>query len=485
MNRVWFFIVGIVILLISSSQNCTREGNPTIFSLSRESLYSREAGGETYDGKPSSGTYCRFYDNISCQPQVKGLQGLLTVDSQNITLDQDNCATTDTNFRVTDAAVTYSSLFPEYLGLSRGIFRKCEIGSNDLPEVPQEMPDAYCVSSDNKFAAAISKKLMDSNLILSLIFNLGNGVRRVDADNMQKLVSASGVSYSAVDKQIDLSIPFIDAQTSVASLRVSVDDMVLEKKLNCRTSTPLPTVIIEKDLELSSTWINTSALVGYWKLNEPNAGEGTSILDSSPYATHGSLQTGNDGAIKTDTSVKAGAILFDGIDDQVSVPFPGDNHLEIGTGSFTYMLWIKKQGNIGNWDMPFNHGGASNGDAGYDIECGSSNCNACISDGSNVAGALATCASFAPSGTQFLNQWVLLSAVIDRTRQELRAYLNGNLVSTQSTSTVGPIYRNQPIYLGGNTRKFFGSIDDVALWNRPLTDAELLEIYQRLRPKFN
>jgi hypothetical protein len=31
---------------------------------------------------------------------------------------------------------------------------------------------------------------------------------------------------------------------------------------------------------------------------------------------------------------------------------------------------------------------------------------------------------------------------------------------------------------------FWGSIDDVAIWNGALSNPQILEIYQRLRPKF-
>lgn len=484
-----YSIILVISLLYLSSQNCIGS-DPLEFSKNRESLVSRDAqtgGGGGYDGKPDPGNYCRVFDELKCQTQVDGLQSFLKVDQNGLHLLQDNCTSTSTNFRFGDAGVKHTPLLPNFVGVSRGIFKKCDLGRNNLPEPPTEMPDAYCVSNNQQFAAVINKNLRTSELDVTVGFNFGPGTRTVTANSLSKFVDAGGnITYSASRDEFDLSITKSNSQTSSGTMKIVVDDATMVVNLNCRTSSPEPTVIIENDMELSSTWINTSQLVGYWKLNEPNAREGTAIIDSSPFAASGTLLTGNDGLNKTDVSAKGGAIALDGNNDSVSIPRPADNHLEIGTGSFSYMIWIKKLGNLDSFDMPLYHGGGFVTNAGFDIECGTF-CTAGISDGTGTQGTSNKAVSLTNNTTPWIGRWVLLVVVVDRSTQQLRGYVDGNLVATNNITTVGSIISNDEIRFGGiedGRYPFFGSIDDVALWKRALSDAEVLEIFQRLRPKF-
>ncbi len=155
------------------------------------------------------------------------------------------------------------------------------------------------------------------------------------------------------------------------------------------------------------------------------------------------------------------------------------------------MLWIKKTGNAGTWDIPIFHGGSNNRSAGFDIECGSTNagCYATISDGQNLANSLVK-ARFINSSSSLIGQWFLLTAVVDRSSNQLRAYRDGVLVSTADILNFGSVDSNLNLHIGagsdynGVSFPFLGFIDDVAIWDRALADAEILEIFQRLRPKF-
>ncbi len=64
-----------------------------------------------------------------------------------------------------------------------------------------------------------------------------------------------------------------------------------------------------------------------------------------------------------------------------------------------------------------------------------------------------------------------------------------NLISSVDISQLGSIQSNsdRDLRIGGTTEgsnPFLGLVDDVAIWNRALSNAEILEIYQRMRPKF-
>ncbi len=472
-------------------QNCVSEV-PVKFFSSRMPLKSEMmGGGGGYDGKPENGYYCRVYDNISCQSQVKNLQSLVKVDNSGIHLIQDSCTSTSVNFAVGDKAVEYSSIAPDFLGVTRGIFKKCEVGSDSLPSPPREMPDAYCVSHQDNMTVVVNKDLASNAFSFQLFFKNNSSASTVRGDAIVKSITAVGSNYFSSAEEFDLKINASNLQTTSGHLQVVIDDKPLNINLSCRTTNAAPTVIVEKDLEISPTWIDTSLLVGYWKLNEGSAANGTVIADSSNYSTSGTLLTDDAGLVKTDTSVISRALFFDGTNDSVNIPSPADGHLNFGMRSFTYMVWIKKTGDVGNFDMPIWKGGSSNGFAGFDIECGSGNrgCMALISDGQRLATSQRS-AKFADSGTALIGKWVLLTAVVDRNLNQLRAYLDGVLITTSDISAVGSVTSNSSLEIGAsnyiNNREFFfmGSIDDVSIWNRVLSENEITEIFQRLRPKF-
>ncbi len=490
-NLRWSFSRILVILSVAliylSFQNCSG-GNTVKFFEVQSSLTSQAMdGGNGYDGKPSPGSYCRVFDELKCQAQVAGLQSLLTVNATGIRLEQDNCATTSTNFLFDDVTVKFTSLLPNYIGVSRGIFKKCDLDNNKQPVLPSEMPEAFCNSENQQFSAVINKNLRNSELDLSVAYNSSSGIRTVSANSIRKFIDANNdINYSSKSNEFDLSIKKSTSQTASGTMRIVVDQETKVVNLSCHTSGPQPTVVIEKDMELSSTWLDTSQLVGYWKLNEPNSVEGTTIVDSSLFATSGTLFTGSDGLNKSDISVKGGAISLDGTGDSVRILRPTDGHLDFGTRSFSYMVWIKKSGSRGAFDMPLYHGGGHISNPGYSIECGYL-CRVVISDGTNVIGRSAVGAQFVRNGTAPIGQWTLLVAVVDRSSQQLRAYTDGNLVTTVNISLFGSVNSNSEIRLGGiedGRYPFWGSVDDVAIWNRALADSEILEIFQRLRPKF-
>ncbi len=476
-----------LIPLFLQFQNCTDKSSIQFFG-NRQSLTSSATGGGTFDGKPENGYYCRVFDDIQCHTQVKDIQGLMNVDNSGIHLTVDNCASTSFNFLGTaDSAVTFTSLMPDYVGLSRGIFKKCEVSAGNIPLPPTEMADAYCTSEDGNTSVVVNKNIQNKIYDFKVVFRDGGLLRSTTGNAIIKTSNSFSSNYSSQTEAFTLTLFHGDTQTVQGKLETIVDQKSWNTSLNCRQASPQPTVIIENDMEISSTWIDTTQLVGYWKLNEANAIEGTTIVDSSRFASSGTLFTGNDGLNKSDMSAKGGAISLDGTVDSVRVLKPTDGHLDFGTGSFSYMVWIRKTGSIGRFDMPLNHGGGDQNTAGFDIECGNA-CSASISDGTGIVGTSGKGAQFFFDDAPFIGRWVLLVAVVDRSNQQFRAYVDGNLVSTNtSIAVVGSVNTNKELRFGGTDLgrfPFWGSIDDVAIWNRALSDSEILEIFQRLRPKF-
>lgn len=65
---------------------------------------------------------------------------------------------------------------------------------------------------------------------------------------------------------------------------------------------------------------------------------------------------------------------------------------------------------------------------------------------------------------------------------ELKFYINGSLDSTQSSISIGGGSSATPVFLGGyvdtGASEFFtGIMDEVGFWSRPLTGAEITELY--------
>ncbi len=92
---------------------------------------------------------------------------------------------------------------------------------------------------------------------------------------------------------------------------------------------------------------------------------------------------------------------------------------------------------------------------------------------------------YEPASTVTVNdgQWHFVLCSYDK--QQVKLYLDGTLNSTMNT-TANPELNSKPFVIGrnskDNTRWFQGDIIDVRVWNRPLTDAEALQVYQGIIP---
>ncbi|OQW50294.1 MAG: hypothetical protein A4S09_00430 [Proteobacteria bacterium SG_bin7] len=478
-------ILAIAIFLLLQFQNCSGGGTVNFFN-NRQSLSSSEqqGGGTTYDGKPEPGDYCRVFNDVPCQTQVSNIQSMLRVDNTKIQLINDNCTSTATNFQFADVAVGLSDLNRKFIGLSRGIFKKCEVNSSGSPLPPVEMPEAWCKAKQNNVDLVISRNLATQELKLELLLGRGTEVRTVLSKGVQKSQTANNYYYTLPKEKFDLSIPASAAQTSTGHLGTVVDNAEINVELDCRQANGTSTILIDRDLELHSSWIDTSRIAGYWKLNEVSALDGTSIADSSTFGHAGLLQTG-DGLNKADQNVKGGALRFDGINDGVLIADPSDNHLDFDNRSFTFMVWVYKTAASGSWDMPIWKGGNAANVSGYDIECGSSACSAFVSDNTQIFRS-----NFGTTASQFFGRWVHFVATVDRSLNQFSTYVDGVKVSSTDISSLGNIGTSHNLNIGRSSltapfdSPYLGSIDDVAIWDKALSGTEVREIFQRLRPKF-
>ena len=191
-----------------------------------------------------------------------------------------------------------------------------------------------------------------------------------------------------------------------------------------------------------------------WHLNQDPASAGANgITDSSGAGNHGTDQ----GTISTAGGRVATAIDFGGTDGQIDI---GDQaSLDFGTGSFTYSVWVYVTSSVGAWDMPWWKGGQCSGCNGYDIELGTGNWHASISDGGATYPRLA----FGPEAS-FLGRWVYLATVVDRGADEFRVYADGSFVTQMGIPGFGSLSNTDSATLGNRddgTNPLNGILDEV------------------------
>jgi hypothetical protein len=72
---------------------------------------------------------------------------------------------------------------------------------------------------------------------------------------------------------------------------------------------------------------------------------------------------------------------------------------------------------------------------------------------------------------------VFIMATLDRNTNLLSLYINGVLYATTSFSGLGSVGQSQPLAIAGNGYTLNGLIDDVRVYNRALSAAEISNIY--------
>lgn len=90
-----------------------------------------------------------------------------------------------------------------------------------------------------------------------------------------------------------------------------------------------------------------------------------------------------------------------------------------------------------------------------------------------------------PSNTVILNQWVFLTAMVDRTSGHGRIYINNTKYETAMTYGSAQYGNNDPVAFPSGFAEIQADYSCVLIYNRALTDAEVNHNYQALRGRFN
>jgi hypothetical protein len=161
------------------------------------------------------------------------------------------------------------------------------------------------------------------------------------------------------------------------------------------------------------------------------------------------------------------AYSFDGESDYINCGNSASLNI---TGSLTLSAWIyannlnKDNGIISKW--------GPNANQGYDLITSSNNIR-WLENGGFL---------FASSIQQV--KWIHVVAILDVIGKSKKVYINGNLVSSQSSNTNALQISTKDLYIGAHQPyivsywSFDGKIDDVGIWNRTLNEAEIKFLYE-------
>ncbi|WP_043672243.1 sialidase family protein [Streptomyces xylophagus] len=200
---------------------------------------------------------------------------------------------------------------------------------------------------------------------------------------------------------------------------------------------------------------------------QPRRGPDPTTADLAPHARRAAVLGG---AQETD-GVSGGALSFDGVDDAVRLPY--SDRLPLGTKDFTVSLWFRYTATTG--DQPFlwmGGVGTTQPQVWLRGEPAGNHVRALIT--TRVGATTVHTTSVVTAGAY--NDGVWHQAVLRRGGGQLTLSVDGTAVST--ADIVGSVSRNSPfgVHVGqrmDSMQYFTGSLDEVHVWDRLLTDDEL------------
>ena len=200
---------------------------------------------------------------------------------------------------------------------------------------------------------------------------------------------------------------------------------------------------------------------------QPRRGPDPTTADRAPYARPAAVLGG---AEETD-GVFGGALQFDGVDDAVRLPYRSE--LPLGTKDFTASLWFRYTATTGEQPLLWMGGiGTTQPQVWLRGEPASNRIQGLITVRNGASAPQS--ASVRTTGAYNDGQWHHLA--LRRGGGQLTLFIDGTELSTADVT--GSVSRNSPfgVHIGQrmDSRAFFtGAIDDVHVWDRALSDAEL------------
>ena len=445
-------------------QHCGSSDGQAQVSFSKKfpTINSMGGNGGGYEGKPGDGNWVRTNPDINCPKEANALQARIEIDNQKSVLVKDNCETRNFAFSILDPSIKYEFYNPSFFMFGGAIFEIVR------PETIPHVNESLCrykdftrgidvvIQNDNssKLSAKITKGIYLSGAISYVTYDL---VAKTVFSNQTVVASNDGSLKLVIHGEPQ------DYRDLNGVLTTHIDGALKDFPMVCQKMSEKPVLLVD-----------VTGLAAYWKFDQPVSNGGT-LIDSIGYAP-GNIVTG-DSSNKIVAGASGTAFRFDGIDDYIDM---GPNVLNMGTQNFSVSLWIK------NITTPTTRqvlgdrtdlGGPQNG---WNIMQVNDSFDARISDGVNTVISPGITLPTNPSSFQHV------VAVYDRTNRVIRIYMNGVLLRTTSTDTVvgsATFARNFVIGASGAIAKdyfFLGDLDEISIWNRVLTNADVQALYQNV-----
>ena len=223
--------------------------------------------------------------------------------------------------------------------------------------------------------------------------------------------------------------------------------------------------VLEKGTHIGLTPpLRDRGLVGYWPFDE---GTGTTAYDHSGNNNTGTLTNGP--TWQSGTNCKQGGCLsFDGVDDYVNA---GSDSVLSNTEAITLIAWVRSNSSTQTWNTVVGKGFEKT--ANYSFEAYSNWIRLTIGNGTSYYTSVVY--------TPVLGGWFSIAGVFEKSSSSvttLNIYINGSLLASNNYF-VPLTLSDAPLGVGHSYSNgyFNGLVDDVRVYNRALSVAEILAIY--------
>ena len=204
-------------------------------------------------------------------------------------------------------------------------------------------------------------------------------------------------------------------------------------------------------------------------------GTGTTWSDLSGTNNTGTLING-----PIFSSANRGVIVFDGVDDYVSIP--NSSTLNPNTGSFSIVCWVNSD--------------PSNGGDGWDLWVGKriTGSNGYYVGANNPSGARFIVANDASSRTDTgfigytFNTWAMFTSILNR-ENNTQTIIRNDFAESSTVTPSGGNYNNSGVLsigadIGVNSFFVNGRIGPVLIYNRALTTAQVTQNYNATKGRY-
>ena len=210
------------------------------------------------------------------------------------------------------------------------------------------------------------------------------------------------------------------------------------------------------------SYMRNGGLIAHWSFDE-NSGSSASDLSLNG----NNLNTANASWI---SGISQSGLNFNGTSSYVNVlPSPS---LDIDLDAVSISAWVKLEELPSQ--MPDDYGPIYDSDEDYYVlylDKANQELRFKVKDGLGL-----TSRPGIPQSDLTLNQWIHVAGVYNGT--EAMIYLNGELMDSHSTTGIGTLGSNQNAEIGRNDGNYFkGSIDELKIYERPLSRQEVVDQY--------